>query len=124
MRKYLIPAIVLSATMVAAPAAAQSWGQRHNQHNYQQGRNIEHQLQQLADLMRLAQDRDLISEREEEHLMRQLRNIDERYDRFRRNGLTRYEHQDIQMRIQQLRQRLQFERREGRWDNRRDRWDD
>ena len=122
MRKYIIPAIGLSATMAAAPASAQSWGQRHNQHSYQQGRHIEQQLQQLANRIRRAEDRDLISEREEDRLMRQLRNIGQRYDRFRRNGLTRYEHQDIQSRIHQLRQRLQFERREGRYDNRRDRW--
>ena len=123
MRKFLISAILLSAAATAAaPASAQSWGNRG--FGYNQGRNIEQQLAQLADRIRRAEDRDLISEREEDRLLRRVAGIDRRYDNFRRNGLNQWEYNDLQQRIQTLRQQLRFERREGRWDDRRDDWDD
>ena len=122
MRKILISAAILASVAAAAPAAAQYRG-----YGYGQGptrsEQIERQLQQLRDRIRRAEDRDLISEREEARLLDRLGDIARRYDNFRRNGLSAREHQELQHRIQDLRQRIQSERREGR-DDRRGRWDD
>ena len=118
MRKFLISAALLSAVAVAAPASAQ------NYRGYGQGPTrsvqIERQIQNLRDRIRVAEDRDRISEREEDNLLRRLGNIAERYDRFRRNGLSRGEQNDLHRDLQDLRQRLQAERREDRRDDRRD----
>ena len=118
MRRFLIAAALMSSVALAAPAAAQY-------RSYNQGptrsQAIERQIDQLSDRIRRAEQRNLISDREEDRLMRRVANISHRYDRFRRNGLNRGEQQDIHQRIQQLRQTLQFERREGRFEDRRDR---
>ncbi|HEX8527102.1 hypothetical protein [Allosphingosinicella sp.] len=120
MRKFLIPLAAAAIAVSAAPAAAQYRG-----HGYQQGPTrsvqIERQLEQLRDRIRRAEDRDIISDREEDRLLRRLGNIAQRYDRFRRNGLSRSEQNELHRDIQDLRQRLRSERREERWDDRRDR---
>ena len=123
MRTFLISAALLSSVAIAAPAAAQYRG-----YGYGDGptrsHQIERQIETLRDRIRRAEDRDLISPREEDRLLARLGDIARRYDQFRRNGLSRREHQELQFRLQELRQRLQSERREGRWEDRRDRWDD
>ena len=122
MRKMLITAALVSSVAVAAPAAAQ-WNR-----GYAEGPTrsvqVERQIENLRDRIRRAEDRDLISEREEARLLDRLRGVAERYERFRRNGLSRGEQNELHARLQELRQRLQAERREDRWDDRRDRWDD
>ena len=122
MRKFLISAALLSAAAVTAPASAQ-YRDYDRGSDYRGGQGIERQLDQIEDRIRRAEDRDRISRGEANRLLRQAEQIDRLYDRYRRNGLTRWEHQDLQNRIHNLRQRLQFERREDRWDDRRDRWD-
>ena len=109
MRKYLFAAIAVSSIVAAAPAAAQ---------HYRAAPQIERQLHQLATQIHRAEDRDLISKREEDRLIRQVRQIDRLYDRSRRNGISQWEMRDIQNRIQHLRQQLRFERREARYDRR------
>lgn len=122
MRKFLISAALLSAAAVTAPAAAQ-YRDYDRGSDYRGGQSIERQLDQIEDRIRRAEDRDRISRGEANRLLRQADQIDRLYDRYRRNGLTRWEHQDLQNRIHNLRQRLQFERRDNRYDDRRDRWD-
>jgi hypothetical protein len=123
MRKFLISAALISATaFTAMPAAAQY--NRGYGYGYNQGQNIQQQLDRLVERIRRAEDRDIISEREEDRLLRQADRIDRLFHRYRRNGLTQWEHRDLQQRIQHLRQELRFERREERWDDRRDRRDD
>lgn len=122
MRKMLISAALVSAFALSAPAAAQPDQYRHGYGRG--GAQIERQLTQLVQRIRHAGDRDVISEREEGRLLRQAANIRQRLDRYRRNGLSVGERQDLQRRIQDLRQRLRSERREERFDDRRDRWDD
>ena len=114
MRKFLIAAMLVSGAVAAAPAAAQGYGYRH-------APQIQNQLRQLANQIHRAEDRDLISNREEDRLIRQVRQIDRRYDRARRNGLSQWEVRDLEMRIHHLRQQLRFERREARYDRRYDR---
>ena len=122
MRKFLIAAALASSFAITAPAAAQ-WNRGYGE-GPTRSVQIERQIQNLRDRIRRAEDRDLISDREEDRLLRRLGNIAQRYDRFRRNGLSRGEQNDLHRDLQDLRQRIRSERREGRWEDRRDRWDD
>lgn len=126
MRKLLVSAaLILSSAIAAAPAAAQYYP-NDNRYGYDRrgGQHIERQLYQLRQRVERAEDRDRLSPRERNQLLRQIYGIDRLYDRYRRNGLTRWEMQDIQNRVQHLRQRFRWERQDDRWDDRRDRWDD
>ena len=122
MRKFLVSAaLVVSTAVAAAPAAAQYYpqGNRYGD-QYRHGGNVEQQLHQIRQRIERAEDRDRISNREREQLLRQVFQVDRLYARYRRNGLTRWEMQDIQNRIQHLRQRFRWERQDDRWDDRRD----
>lgn len=122
MRKILISAMLLSSVAISAPAAAQYRGG--GGYGFQ-GANIERQIDQIEQQIDRLRDRRQISRQEAARLDRQAEQIDRLHDRYRRNGLTRSEHQDLQNRIQNLRQRLQAERSEGRrygQNDRRDRW--
>jgi hypothetical protein len=124
MRKFLISAALISTTAIsAAPASAQSWG---NNRGYNSGQNVQQQISQLVDRIRRAEDRDIISQREEQRLLRQANQVNNLFQRYRRNGLTQWEHRDLQQRIQNVRAQLRSERQEERYDDRRDRdrdWD-
>ncbi len=123
MRKFLISAAIVTAVAATAPATAQR-GEYYPRHGYAHndyGRDIPQQLGQLADRIERARDRRLISSGEARSLRKQLERIDDRYDDYRRGGLTRWEHQELQQRIQDLRQRVRYERQEGREDRRYDR---
>lgn len=123
MRKFLVSAALISATIIAVPASAQ-WGQ--NQRGYNNGgQGIERQLDQIEQQIDRARDRRIISNNEARRLSRQAEQIDRLHDRYRRNGLSQGEHHDLVNRIQHLRQQIRSERREGRddrRDDRRDRW--
>ena len=125
MRKLLIPALILSAVSVSAPAAAQYRGGGYG-HG---GANIERQLDQIEQQIDRLRDRRLISRDEAQRLQRQAEHIDRLHDRFRRDGLSRREHHELTQRVHHLRQQLRWERQEGREDrrddrryDRRDRW--
>jgi hypothetical protein len=131
MRKILISAALISAASMAAPAAAQ-YGDynRGNDRNYgyDQGRNIEHEIDQIKQRIDRAARRGTISRSEANRLFRRADQLDRLADRYRRNGLSPREHDELQRRVQDLRQQLRFERRDDwrddRRDDRRDRWDD
>ena len=115
MRKFLISAMLLSSVAISAPAAAQYRGGYGHQ-----GANIERQLDQIEREIDRLRDRRLISRDEAFRLDRRAEQIDRLHDRYRRNGLSQFEHRDLQNRIQHLRQSVRAERREGRFDDRRD----
>lgn len=128
MRKLLISAALLSAAAIAAPASAQyqDYGRGYGYgYNNRGGQHIQRQLDQIVDRIRRAGDRGSISRREENRLLRFADQIDRLHDRYRRNGLTQWEHRDLQNRIQNLRQRFRFARQDDRrWDrDDDDRWD-
>ncbi len=125
MRKILISAALITAAAVAAPASAQYGNHGRQGYGFNHGAQIPQQLAQIADRIERARERRLISRNEARQLMNQVERIDDRYDDYRRGGLTRWEHQELQQRIHSLRQRLRWERQEGRqerWDDRRDRY--
>jgi Spy/CpxP family protein refolding chaperone len=132
MFKIVIPAIMASTVALAAPAAAQYRGDypdsrysngrdydgRHHDGRYSDGREIRSQIDQMIDRIHRAEDRDMISKREEDRLMREARNIQRLYHRYRANGLNGREAHELQSRIQNLRQQFRFERQDGRRDGR------
>ena len=126
MRKFLISAALVTAAAASVPASAQYGGYDgygRQGYGYNHGGQIQQQLAQIADRIERARERRLISRNEARQLIDQVERIDDRYDDYRRNGLSRGEHQDLQQRIHNLRQRLRWELREGReerWDDRRD----
>ncbi|MDB5698632.1 MAG: hypothetical protein JWN69_1436 [Alphaproteobacteria bacterium] len=132
MFKLLIPAIMASTVALAAPAAAQYQGNypdsrhgdgrygdgRYSDGRYSDGREIRSQIDQLIDRIHRAENRDMISKREEDRLMREARNVQRLYHRYRANGLNPREASELQGRIQNLRQQFRFERQDGRRDGR------
>jgi hypothetical protein len=124
MRKFIIPAVLLSTAFAAAPAAAQyrdydrGYGQGYTQHH---GRGIEQQLRQISQRIDNMYQRRLLSNNEASRLQRDVQNIERRLYDYARNGLSPREHQEIQYRIHNLRERLHRERWEGREQRRDDR---
>lgn len=122
MFKLVIPAIMASTVALAAPAAAQYRGDysdsRHHNAGYSDARQIRSQIDQMIDRIHRAEDRDMISKREEDRLMREARHIQRLYHRYRGNGLNGREAHELQSRIHNLRQQFRFERQDGRRDGR------
>jgi hypothetical protein len=117
MRKILISAALVSAVAMAAPAAAQYRDyNRGNDRNYgyNQGRNIEREIDQIKQRIDQAARRGTISRSEANRLFRRADQLDRLADRYRRNGLSPREHDELQRRVQDLRQQLRFERRDDR----------
>ena len=106
MRKIILPAIILATGLSAAPAAAQFYGYG--------GQDIRRQLSQIVDRIHRAEARDMISQREENRLLRQASHVDRLLYRYQRNGLSSWEARDLRNRVQDLRQQLRFERND-RW---------
>jgi hypothetical protein len=132
MRKFLISAAILSVVAAATPAAAQYYPQRgydrdygYQNPGYQHAgeQRIDMQLANLHQRIDRAYQRRLISANEARRLHRQVEQVDRLEDRYSRNGLTRWEMQDLRNRVQYLRQNLRFERQEGRYDRYSDRHD-
>ena len=115
MRKILISALLIGASVGSVPASAQRYDDRGYGHRSDD--RIDHQIRQIEDRIRRAAQRRLISGREAHRLLRQADQIDRLEDRYSRNGLTRWEVQDLRQRVQNLRQQLRWERNDG--DNRR-----
>jgi TolA-binding protein len=128
MRKILISALLVGATtLVSVPASAQYRSDYHR--GYRSDDRIDHQIRQIEDRIRQARQNRRISRGEADRLLRQADYIDRLEDRYSRNGLSRWEIQDLRQRVQNLRQQLRWDRHDGRggrdWDDRRDRdWDD
>ena len=126
MRKFLISAALLSVAAAAAPASAQ-YDSRHDGRRYDDrrgyddfrgGERTDRQLAQISERIQRAYQRRLISSNEARRLQREVDQIDRLEDRYGRNGLSGWERQDLQRRVQHLRQSLQWERQEGRDDRR------
>ena len=118
MRKFLIPAALLSAAGLSAPASAQ-YGYNDRGYGYDfrydrdAERRIERDLNRVHDRIDRAAERGELSRREAFRLQRQFDGIARRYSRYRYNGLSGREFFDIERRIRALEARLEYERRDG-----------
>ena len=121
MRKFLIPAILLGATAVAAPASAQYPRHQGYGYGYGQGQGVQREIQQLRARIDRAYQRGAISGNEARRLSNELGRIESRFEQGRRNGISPRERQDLQRRLQNLRAHIREERMDGRRDYPRDR---
>jgi hypothetical protein len=103
----ILSALVLATGLTTVPAAAQSWG-------YRSGAGIRNELNQIVYRIHRAEDRDRITRREENRLLRQASYVNRLFYRYQRNGLSNWEARDLRNRLQDLRRQLRFERND-RW---------
>ena len=125
MRKFLIPALMLSTVVAVAPASAQYSGHRgdhrgdrgHSEWN-RGGPSRQAINQLLRDLQRVENgiqrsvNRRVISQREAFGLRRQANSIERQLQRANRNGITGREFASLRVQINRLEQRLRVERRD------------
>ena len=116
MRKILISALLIGASIASVPASAQRYDDRGYGHRSDD--RIDQQIRQLEQRIRQAAQNGRISRGEANRLLRQVDRLDRLEDRYSRNGLDRRELQELRSRVQDLRQQLRFERQDGP----RDRW--
>ena len=121
MRKLLVSVAIATATLAAVPAAAQyqnSGWSRHDDRNWnRQGvNNLLRQIEQVDNRIDRSARRGFLSQREAFGLKRSVNNIRGDLHRSARNGLTRREFANLQVRVDRLEQRVRIERhdRDGR----------
>ncbi len=112
MRQLVISILVATTALAAAPATAQYWRITRAVQN-----EIQRDINQLENRIDRAERRRTISRREAFGLRRDANNVERLYYRYSRNGLTRREVADLEVRVNRLHQRLRYERRD--WDGRR-----
>ena len=123
MRKFLIPALMLSTVVGIAPAAAQYSGHRGNHVEWNRGGPSRQAINELLrDLQRVetridrSAQRRIISQREAIGLHRQANSIERQLQRASRNGINGREFASLRVQVNRLEQRLRVERndRDGR----------
>jgi Spy/CpxP family protein refolding chaperone len=126
MRKFLIPALVLSTVVGVAPAAANHGGYHsgHGQHGgWNRGGPPRQAINELIrDLNRVevridrSAQRRIISPREAFSLQREANQIERRLHRAGRDGISGREFAELRVQVNRLEQRLRIERqdRDGR----------
>ncbi len=121
MRKLLIGAAVAGAAFAAMPAAAQYSGydRGYGYESQRGGRTFDAELGRIAQRIRMLASQRRVSPREADRLLHEVGQIDRLSDRYRRNGVTPWEHRDLQQRLAQLRERSRFAMAGGGWNERR-----
>ena len=122
MRKFLIPALVLSTVVGVAPAAAQHGGYHNNNRGnvaWNRGGPSRQAINELLrDLSRAengitrSAQRRIISQREAFSLRREANQIRLRLNRAARNGISGREFGALRVQVNRLQQRLRIERRD------------
>ncbi len=122
MKKVVIPAIALVAASVAAPALAQSRGhdrgydRGHDRPGYEQNyrgwQSISQRKYQLDRRIDQGLRNRQLSWREASSLKAQLDDLVRLERQYMRNGLNRWERQDLDARYDRLERRIRFERRD------------
>ena len=125
MRKLMISiATAVSALAVAAPASAQYYpqprGYGYGYDNYGQVRSLQARLDHIQRQIERLDRRDVLSEKEARRLREDARELERRIYHAGRNGISPYERQNLEYRIQRLEQKLIRDANDGhhRWDRR------
>ncbi|MFL6861798.1 MAG: hypothetical protein ACJ8DZ_02235 [Allosphingosinicella sp.] len=122
MRKFMISAALLSATAMAAPAAAQYAPRAPYGQAAFRGGGLEAQLREIDQRIAAGVQRGLLSRGEANRLSTDVRQLQVRVRGRAWNGLSFRERQNLEARIQGLRVRVDSELREGRGQRRDRRW--
>jgi hypothetical protein len=116
MRKFLIPAAVLAATLATAAPAAAQWAPNGNAYGYDnrgQGRRLEVRLMQLRREIAQLDRRNILSNREARRLDAEARHIEYRIREMRQYGLDRRERFMIERQIARLEQNIRYQATDG-----------
>jgi septal ring factor EnvC (AmiA/AmiB activator) len=116
MRKFLIPAAVLAATLATAAPAAAQWAPQGNAYGYDnrgQGRRLEVRLMQLRRDIAQLHRRDMLSNREAHRLDSEARSLEYRIRQLRQYGISREERYSIERQIARLQQRIHNQATDG-----------
>lgn len=100
MKKLIAGMLAVSAIAAAAPASAQAW-QNINQRQAQLDRRIDQGVRNGQ-----------LTRNEAAEMRRQFRVIAQLEQRYRRDGLSRWERQDLDRRFDHLSSRIRYERRD------------
>ena len=130
MRKFLVSAALVTATIAAAAPASAQWqrpqGNAYGYDNYGQVRRYDARIDQIQRQIRRLDVRNVIGHNEAQRLAAQAQNVEQRLRQFAYNGLNNQERYDIENRIARLEQRVQrvvaneTQGRNGRYSNDRD----
>lgn len=132
MRKFLISAALVTATLVAAAPASAQWarpvpqGNAYGYNNYGQVRRLEVRVDQIRRQIAQLDRRNILSDREARRLSEEARDLDRRINMLARNGFNNRDRFEVERRLARLEQRLQRDvndgrRNDGRYGNDRDR---
>ena len=120
MRKFIISAAIAASTLVAAAPAAAQWYPPQPQgnaygynNNYGQVRRLQARINQLQHQINRLDSRDILSEREARRLREESRGVEHRLRNAAANGLSGWESNDIERRVQRLEVRIQREARDN-----------
>jgi membrane peptidoglycan carboxypeptidase len=109
MKKLIVSLAVASAAMIAAaPASAQGWGR---------GNNIQQRLQRIEVRIDRNAQRGSLTRNEAQRLRAETNGVQRLAWRYSRNGVTAWEHRDLERRVDRLQNRLQRQRHDDqrRW---------
>ena len=120
MRKFLISAALVSATIVAAAPASAQWarpvpqGNAYGYNNQGQVRRLEVRVDQIRRQIERLDRRNIISDREARRLAEDARDLDRRINMLARNGFNNRDRYEVERRLARLEQRLQRDVNDGR----------
>ena len=121
MRKFLIPALVLSTVVGVAPAAAQHGGYHNDRGTVAWNRGgpsrqainqLIRDLNRAENLIERSVQRRIISQREAISLRREANRIERRLNLASRNGISGREFGALRVQVNRLEQRVRVERRD------------
>ena len=120
MRKFLVAAALVTATIVAAAPASAQWarpvpqGNAYGYNNQGQVRRLEVRVNQIRRQIERLDRRNIISDREARRLSEEARDLDRRINMLARNGFNSRDRLEIERRLARLEQRLQRDAHDGR----------
>ena len=113
MRKFLMSAALVTASLAAAAPASAQWapppqgyGYGYGYNNYGQIRRLEARVDQVRRTIRQLDRRNILSDREAYRLSQEARYLDQRINMLARNGFDRRDRFDIERRLARLEQRI------------------
>jgi hypothetical protein len=117
MRKFLVSAALVAATLTAAAPASAQWarpqGNAYGYNNHGQVRRLEARVDQIRRQIHQLDRRNILSDREARRLSEEARDLDRRIDVLARNGFSGRDRYDIERRLARLEQRVQRDVNDG-----------
>lgn len=123
MRKFIISAALVTATLAAAAPVSAQWarpvpqGNAYGYNNYGQVRRLEVRVQQIRRQIQRLDRRNILSDREARRLSDEARELDQRINMLARNGFNNRDRFEVERRLARLEQRLQRDVNDGRRHN-------